>query len=245
MREWLVDPYEWEKELPAGLPIHLVNRFGDLRVRGAESRLIQVIGYTQHHRDDPRPIEVEATMTNEGLRFEVQIPETEHDAEAPAAWSGHRADFTVYVPIDSPLSVETSAGVLEAQYVGDELEAVSESGEISVSGRGVIRARSNSGAVHGILPDPSWAGTLDIFTQSGDVELWLRRDADLEIRARTRGPITTDFSLEIVPEELGVRSSTVQIGEGTGKVTIESYQGAVTFQEIEVVEEQLAQPASP
>ena len=39
--------------------------------------------------------------------------------------------------------------------------------------------------------------------------------------------------------------ATLRVGEGAGTVTIKSDHGAVTFQEIEVLEEKLADPGTP
>jgi hypothetical protein len=229
--DWIAEPLSWHGEVAAGGTLTLVNAHGDLRVRGKQIDGLEIVGFAQHHLDDPRPISVEPEPSGGGWRLEVTMAVTPGE-EVPADWSGRRVDLTVYVPWKSPLTVRTDEGVLEALDLGAPLQAETVTGDLLAGSSEGMSLRSRSGTVGVVLEEPGWSSTATIETVSGAVSVHARPDADATVTLATRGTLTTDFSLEIERVDASLRRGRARLGAGTGEVLVTSYQGAITLREV-------------
>jgi hypothetical protein len=240
--DWSIERREWRGDLEPGEPVRLVNRHGDLRVRGTGEAQVEVLAIAQRHRDDPRRYEIVATPTDDG-GVTVEIRDTvegggEPPADPPDAWRKRRIDLTVLVPAASPLRLETERGTAQAKGLAAAVEAVSETGDLQLSTAGPVVARTDHGRLHvelrGGIPTPPPR----LETVTGEIRLRLPRGAAFRARVETRGEITTDYSIEIekTPGSQLKRGRVTFLGDGSSsdplpEIVLESERGAVALLE--------------
>jgi len=249
--DWSIERREWRGDLEPGKPVRLVNRHGDLRVRGTGEARVEVLAIAQRHRDDPRRYEIVATATATGDGgVAVEIRDTvegggEPPADPPDAWRKRRVDLTVLLPAASPLRLETERGIGQAKGLDAAVEAASETGDLQLSTAGPVVARTDHGRLHvelrGDVPTPP----PHLETVTGEIRLQLPRGAAFRARVATRGEITTDYSIEIekLPGSELKRGRVTFLGDGirgdTGsdssdplpEIVLESERGAIALLE--------------
>ncbi len=234
--DWRIENHTWKQELPAGLPIEIDNPYGEIRVRAFDWQGCELIGVSQRHREDPRPIELTPLLEAERLVLAVRMPASELDATAPTDWALRRVDLTIYVPASSPLAVRTRQGYLEVKGSTAPLTVETDGGAVLLESHGPFAARSTAGEIAVLLAEPAWGHEATIDTETGAVRLAVRRDARARLEVETRGRIATDFSIDIEREGAAAKRGRAILGDGAGVVRVRTHQGDVTLAEEAIVE---------
>ena len=136
----------------------------------------------------------------------------------------------LFVPIGHALDVQTENDLIEAKKLKGDVIASSIKGDINLrSIHGRVQAKSVHGRIAVVLATGVTDRPQDVTTETGDIELHIGEDADMEVHIATSGEISTDFSLEIEHrrfEEPGKHAHAV-IGEGGPGLTLTSKRGRV------------------
>jgi len=214
--------------------LEIVNRFGNVSVRVVPEAMVEVIEALQRHRDDPRRARLVFEAQDGAVRAAVEIDTSETLPEKlPDAWRKRRVDLSVYIPPGCELSVETLHGDVKARGLRAPARARSVSGSIRLQTGSRATASSDHGPVtvifqKAVFQTADWPGTLEISSQTGDVEVQLPVGAELEARLETAGEIATDYSLEVdwAPGSLR-KSARAVLGSGGRGLELSSERGAV------------------
>jgi len=225
---WTIERWRWAGA--AGARIAIESAHGDVRVRGAATDEVEVTAVLQHAEGDPLRLEVRVDDSGPTLRIGVAAGaagggETVETAEMRR----RRADLVVMVPSGVPLLVRTVDGRLEVKGLVAAVDAASRGGAIVLQVGGEVHARSEWGAVEVVLEAGAGPRPATIETLTGDVLVWLPREADVTATVESRGEITTDYSLAIERDPLDdrLKRATARIGAGGIPLHVQSNRGNV------------------
>ena len=221
---WQKDSAQWLETIEPGGTIRVVNPLGDIRARlGGYENQVEILA-TLQYTDQPasRP---EVTLTHVGTGLDVSTGWTQGDGAGRG-----RVDLVVFVPQGATLDARTEDGLLEAKGLKSNLTASSLKGELrlrSIHGR--VNAKSARGPISATLETGATDEPQSITTETGDIEVYLWEDANLQVRLATSGEISTDFSIDIEHrrfEEPG-KHGRATIGKGGQQLVLESKRGRV------------------
>lgn len=221
---WQKESAQWFEKIEPGGRVRVVNPLGDIRARfgGYEDRveILATLQYTDQQTSVP-----EVTLKRVGTGLDVSTTWTEGEGAGKG-----RVDLVVFVPQGATLDARTEDGLLEAKGLKGDLIASSIKGEIRTrSIRGRVNAKSARGAISAALESGVTEQPQSITTETGDIEVYLWEDADMQVRLATSGEISTDFSIEIEHrrfEEPG-KHGRATIGDGGPQLVLESKRGRV------------------
>ena len=214
-------------EVSPGDSLHVVNPFGDVHARfGGYEDQAEILATSQRLETD-RP-ELEVRLSREGTRADVLVAYS-----APAderVGTRDRIDLVVFVPQGVALDVRTHDGRIEVKGLHGDVTASSLTGSIqvrSVSGR--VRAKSARGDIVAHLETGVTGEPQDLSTETGNIEVWLWEDANLDVDLRTSGEISTDYSLSVEHQrfEEPSKHAVAVAGEGGTALSLKSKQGNV------------------
>jgi len=229
-KPFAIERVSWSKDAD-GPPIRTVevhNDYGDIRARFTPDRRIEAWGVVQRLGRGPEGVGLTVERRGDVVALTVAYPPGRiQDSEtAPAKDSLDRLDLTVFVPEGVALGARTLRGMVEARGLKSDVTAATLDGNISVSTRGVLQARSERGAVTATIEPSPGSRPLLIETTSGAIELTLSERADLEWTATTSAKVTSAFSLR----HHGARArATGTIGHPQRELTVVSQSGAITL----------------
>lgn len=196
--DWRVEPISWSRALAPARAVQVVNRYGEVRLRGFGDRRVELTGLVQRHPDDPRRAEILAHRDGEILRIEVTYRGEDRTRDPPDEWRKRRTDITVYVAETAPVRLETLHGLGQAKGLRADVEASSESGDLEIATEGTVRATSRYGALRvQLLGDAPWPQPPQLSSLTGPIRLSLPWARAFEAEIETRGEITSDYSTEI------------------------------------------------
>jgi hypothetical protein len=224
--------YSWTGKIAAGKRLRVINPYGDIRARfGGYEGKVEVSAVLQHLSGPAPALQVLHGVSAGELTLTVGYPGKPRGsaaAAAPSAGPGDRADLVIFVPKGTPLYAETLAGTVEAKGLLSDVTARSLKGEIAVRVAGRIDASSERGNITAFL-DPGEKAPQRFETLTGDITLYCRDNANLDIGAQTSGEISTDFSLELTryPSEEPDKRAKVRIGTGGASLAAASKRGRI------------------
>ncbi|TDD89337.1 hypothetical protein E1293_05030 [Actinomadura darangshiensis] len=129
------------------------------------------------------------------------------------------------------IDANTVSGAIEAQGLDGTMSFTSVSGDLSLAGASVERlaARAVSGRIAADI-DLSGAGGVDVNTVSGEVALRVAESTNAQVTLNSAaGRIETSFP-ELAPQERTVaRSTTGKIGDGSGRLAVNTVSGTITL----------------
>jgi hypothetical protein len=165
--------------------VHIVNRFGDLRVRMAKENSLGVSAVIQ--RIAPYSLEPELRVVRGPGRidFSVEMPGAPATG-APDLRRG-RVDLVVFVPNEASLDLATEAGRLEVRHAFGPVRARTGSGVLAASSRARLDLASRSGLVQAGQLSTAFAGRSTIASETGDVQLAAPDSSGWQLRAQARG----------------------------------------------------------
>jgi hypothetical protein len=241
--DWVLDRVEHQEAIAPDSHLKLTNLYGDLRIRAGREGEIYWLANTQRHRADPRRFAlalVEGTRS-EGtaeqelhITFEAPSPPSrpgaagEHDGslEPQQAWEKRRLDITVIVPASALVDAETRSGLLEARGVAKLGILRSVHGDIRVRGAGELDSKTEHGAQLIQFRPLQPGDTATITSTTGKITVEFPDELEFIAEVRTRGTLTTDYSLELERDrESGLKRAVA--GDKGAEITIQSESGPI------------------
>jgi len=240
--EWLLNTLKEAQLASSGDVLRLKHFHGDVRIKTANTDRVQVTAIAQYRSDDPRKPSIRFVQEKSGTNHSIhrlmvdfaflEIAENE-------SWSKRRIDVGLLIPEGLRIEIETSDGLIEAKKMTVDADLKTERGEISYEGIGDLKAHSKRGLIVARLNETGDSHSIALSTLTGDIRCIFLEGANASVEATTRGPLTTDYSIEIKPHKGSpLKQGLVQIGKGGSKVRLESHSGGVRLQGLIVPEKQ-------
>lgn len=226
---WLVERVQTHHAVAEGGAVSVANPWGNVIVRAGDEGDLMVLSLAQRHRDDPRTAEVAVVEEEGGTAVRVGYPQVALP-EPVEEWERRRVDLTVLVPPGSPLSVETADGDVEAKGLREPLRVDTRRGDVRILTGGPVDAVSEHGEIDVHFLSMGWPGRSRLVTTTGPIVAELPAGGAAEVRFRTSGPLTTDYSVAIDRDPASsLKSGTATIGAGGPRLEIESDRGPITL----------------
>ncbi|WUH97128.1 DUF4097 domain-containing protein [Spirillospora sp. NBC_00431] len=133
--------------------------------------------------------------------------------------------------VAGPIDANTVSGAIEAQGLDGAVSFTSVSGDLSLAGGSVDRlsARAVSGRIAADV-DLGGDGRMDVNTVSGEVALRIPDSADARVTlSSAAGTINTTFPELDEQEGIVGRTRAGKLGDGSGRLTVNTVSGAVTL----------------
>ncbi len=238
--EWLMNTQKDAFAVTDGDLLTFLHTLGDVRIRTADTDRIQVTIIAQYHTDDPRapiirfvPGEAGDNSASHKLMVNFAYLEIAEDE----AWAKRRIDVGLLVPKGLRLQIETGDGLIEAEHLEAAVELKSVRGEITYEGTGDLTAHTERGSIRAHLSKTSATHSVALSSLTGDINCIFLEGANAQVEVSTRGPLTTDYSIDINRDAGSVlKQGRVQIGKDGSKIRIESHNGSVRLQGLIVPE---------
>lgn len=194
---WLHERRTVEMKSLDAQQVVVANPFGDVRVRGRESKALSLIANIQKRKANPAEAKIVREVKDGVLHIRVDFP-----SEDQAAWRKppRRVDLTLVLPPTTPLSVNLERGYLEAKGLQGAFKARGTIGDMYVKTAGPVDLANRQGKITVVMKAKTPAGSSRVENVHGAISFHLHQDAGAEVAFRTRGKIITDFSLEIESE---------------------------------------------
>ena len=217
---WTKQTLEWLETVRAGGRVRVINPVGRIYARfGGYENQVEVLATLQMPEGRPAP-QVSVRGTDSGLEI------TTARAEGEAG----RVDLVVFVPVGLSLDAEAENDNIEIKGVRGDVVASSRTGDIRIrSVQGRVRAKTVRGQISVALLTDATREPQSCITETGDIEVYLREDANAEVRIATSGEISTDFSLNIEHRRLEEPSkhAAAVVGDGGNELELSSKRGRV------------------
>lgn len=222
---WSRSDLSWQGSLDQGRRIEISNPYGDLRARFSADDTIALSAVVQRRDGDPHEAEIVTEASPDGYVIAVAYP-TLDGRPATGGRPERRVDLVVFVPGESEIVLSTEFGLIEAKKLRSEVVARSQSGEVRLSTRGDIHARSERGDVTVSFPPLDGEGESRIETRTGDIRIVLSPTSNVTVRGSTNGRVTTDYSVDI-EQQNGTRwkETHTVLGSGSYRLRLESDRG--------------------
>lgn len=226
---WLVERAELRHAVAAGQSVTVRNPWGNVILRVGDEGELMVLSLAQRHRDDPRIARVDVSEQAEGVLVAVAYPAVAMP-EPVEGWERHRVDLTVLVPPAAPVSVVTTDGDVEAKGLQGAFRAETARGNVVARIGGPIIVTSDHGEVRVHLLSTRWSEVSRLATLTGPIVAAFPAGGQVDLRFRTAGRVTTDYSVEIERDDnSSQKTGSATIGEGGPVLEIESDRGSITL----------------
>jgi hypothetical protein len=227
LSQWRIEHGRKTVEVGASTIVRIVNLWGGVNLRAGDGNEIVITTAGQRHKDDPREPEIRVGTTPSGVAIELGFND-EHDVEERLDWRDRRIDVGVAVPDALEVAIRVDDDDIEVRDLAGFADLESTSGDISFKGPAGLRARSGSGSVFAQFRRSDWSRPAEVTTRTGAIRVEFLEGASVNAVVETRGPITTDFTVEIERERGSrLKRGTAVIGDGGQTVRLTSDSGAV------------------
>ena len=234
--QWTHVRKEWKQKLTGPGPVMVVNEFGDIRVRTVETDQLTVIANIQKRLSTKGSAQVIRRADDNGMAIEVHFPasETPPSEPQPASTKKRRVDLTILIPAETPLSLKTGDGLVEAKSLLNEATVETRLGDIHLVTSGPVTIKTRQGKVKTFFKATDWDSPSSIQSIHGEVSVFLPEKAGLSLTAVTAGLITTDYSIKIkhLPEKRK-KSASLRVGDGKRHMEIRSQQAHIKLLRID------------
>ena len=188
VRGWGKPVFHWSGVLSPGQSIEVQGVMGGIHAVFTESDSVTVRA-TRHGRTTNPDIRFEVIRTENGATVCVLYP-TPASNPANKCEPGARGQFNTKandVEVEFAVSVPKGIGLIASSSTGDIT---------SDRLHGPISAYSSAGNIDVAMAATDWAGTRDLESKSGNIEVSLPRNANVEVYAETRtGSVKSDFAI--------------------------------------------------
>ena len=233
------DPYtkesrQWFQTVERGQTLRVINEFGRIYGRfGGYENKAEILATIQRLETDKPELTVSFTPNESGLEVRVG-PVAGPDGVTPPAAKGFetrdRIDLVVFVPLEVTLDAETRADLIAVKKLKSDLSAKSFKGDLQIrSVDGHVSAATERGQISATLETGVTDRPQELTTVTGDIEVHLWQDANMNVRLATSGEISTDFSIDIEhrdQEEPG-KYGRATVGKGGPDLSLRSKRGRV------------------
>ncbi len=232
---WLLNSLSESFVVADGSTLRFEHPWGDVRVEASPTDRVQVTALAQYHRDDPRSPSIRFSGSNSdgasGHTLRVAFEDGNSDRDEPGAWAARRIDVGLLVPVGVAIDIETSRGLIEVKKLDAESRLASDRGDIVYDGSGSLEAHSERGAMRVLLRGTGSDQSTALSTLTGDIWLILLEGAGVDVTLETRGPVTTDYSVEIDREPGSpLKQGRIRVGDGGSAVSLKSHSGGIRLQ---------------
>lgn len=233
---WQKNNYQWFEKIEPGGGVQVVNPYGNIYARfGGYEHQVEILATIQRLEQELPELEVVFRHTDGG-GLEVTVAPS-----APAEGDGSpspptaeetrdRVDLVLFVPQGAALHARTEADRIEVKGLDGDLIAESVKGDIWVRKiKGAVQARSERGQISAMLESGVTRKPQEISTRTGEIEVHLWEDANMDVTIETSGEISTDFSMRIEHrrfEEPGKHAVAI-VGEEGPQLSLLSKRGRV------------------
>ena len=140
-----------------------------------------------------------------------------------------RVDFTVHVPRGVNLHAKTVNGRVSVQGLSGNVETRTVNGSTTISTSGYANAKTVNGKIDVHIGAPNWKGTLSFKTVNGSIHIWLPRNANFTIQAKSlNGSIDADaFHVAEKSGRWFGHSLDATVGSGGRSLTMQTINGAI------------------
>jgi beta-lactamase regulating signal transducer with metallopeptidase domain len=188
VRGWGKPVFHWSGVLSAGQSIEIQGVMGSIHAVPTESDSVTVRA-TRHGRSTNPDIRFEVVRTENGATVCVLYP-TPSSHPANKCEPGARGQFNTRandVEVEFAVSVPKGIGLIASSSTGNIT---------SDRLHGPISAYSSAGNIDVAMAATDWIGARDLESKSGNIEVSLPRNADVEVSAETRtGSVESDFAI--------------------------------------------------
>ena len=236
LSEWRIEHEQSSHPIGATVELRIVNVWGEVNLRAGEGDQVLVSTASQRHLDDPRAPEVHVEELPDLLTIEVRFDDRLEVLEK-TEWGQRRIDIGVSVPKGLNISIRTRKGDIEVRDLVGRADLETASGSITFKGPGGLQVRSDTGSILAQFRRSDWSKPVLIETSTGDIRAELLEGASATAEIKTRGSITTDFSIAI--ERLpgsNLKRGVATIGAGGQTMQLTSHSGAIRLEAVIVPE---------
>ena len=217
--------------LSSGGSISVENVNGDVEIEAWDSREVS-LSYTIRgdDQDDLDKIKVKISSDPDYLRIE-----TVHTSSR--GWWGNNnrgsVDYRLRVPRDADLrGIDTVNGDVEIAGISGAVNAETVNGSLRVDGlMADARLSTVNGSIEAFFHRFERDQRVSIESVNGRLEVFLPRDADVEIRAETvNGSLRNDFGLAVDKGFVG-KDLRGRLGDGNARLTLDTVNGGISIRE--------------
>jgi hypothetical protein len=220
-----------------GLPVHVVNRFGDVRLRhGGSEEQLEVAAVIQQLAIDGSKLALDIAVTEDAV--EVSVVRIDYEGnrttEIPNGDLAH-ADLAVMVPDGAPVRAETIAGLLESRGVRTDVELRTDRGAIRVGEtRGAVSATTGSGSVEVTLVANATGAEQTLRSTTGSITVFTPATNSLDVTMATSGSFITDYSLRVEYDDASEPNKTARatVGKGGAPLSMTSRRGDLALRRV-------------
>lgn len=238
--EWLFNTLKDSLSAKPGDTLSIHHLHGDVRVEADDTDKIQVTALAQYHPDDPRAPTIRfatSPVSGDNNSQQLIIDFAYLEVAEQEAWAKRRIDVGVLVPKNLNLNIETVNGLIELKKIEADAELKSARGDVNYRGKGNVIAHTERGDILARLYDTYDKHHVELSTLTGKIQSVFLEQANASITVSTRGTISTDYSIDIERESGSVlKRGKVQIGEKGSSVTIDSHNGDIKLEGLNVPE---------
>lgn len=230
--------YHFSKQLPVGARLDISNISGAIDVERASGRTAEVTVSKTVRRGDGNLVKAIIDEGSSGLRvctiYLNRRTDTTHcDADERGNKSNDHLEvemhYVVRVPAGVKLSVDDVNGSISATGIDADASLNTVNGDVMYEGTSANRLETVNGKVVARLARASWSGAMSVQTVNGSVELTFPSDLSADVHGETvNGGIDSQFPITI-EGKWGPKSFSGRIGNGGGKLTIETVNGGITL----------------
>lgn len=232
--EWLLVSLKDSFELTEGT-LRVRHPWGEVRVEASDTDRVHVTAVAQHHREDPRNPGVRFAAADDGGDLFVAFAEM--DLPEEEAWAPRRIDLGLFVPKGLAVEIETDGDKVEVEKFERPARVVTHGGDLVYEGEGDLVAETERGSQRVLLQRTGDGRTVRLSSLTGDLWVILLEGARASGTVETRGPITTDYSMEIERDPgAALKVGHFAVGEGGTELELESYSGGIRLQALIVPE---------
>ena len=226
--------------LAPGTNVEIQNVFGSIVATPANGEIVTIHAHATSQGGDPAAVVIRATRVGDQLVICPIYPGNQ-SADCTSRTSGRhtfghdfdakvRVDFTVAVPSNVTLRIDSVNGSVVATGLSDDVWANVVKGDVRLETNRRANARTVDGSIEATIGSTSNDGDLDFETVNGPIRLTLPRGANASISARTlNGQILVDggLSLSFDDNEFVGRSATARLGSGGPHINLRAISGSI------------------
>ena len=220
----------WFEPVGEGRTIRVDNPYGAIYTRfGGYEAKAEIIATMQRLEPDQPTLIVERHTVEGDLTITVRVDGAQGDDVVERR---DRIDLVLFAPIGRRVELSTLEDTIAVKGLQGDLQARTLSGDISLRKiKGAVDIETDRGKVLALLESGVTKSDQRFVSTTGDLEVTVYEDADLDVAMATSGQISTDFSLTIEHrrfEEPG-KIATATVNKGGPKLSIRSKRGHVSL----------------
>jgi hypothetical protein len=225
----------WKKEtlqefvtIEPGGTVRVDNPFGRIYSRfGGYENKVEILATIQRLDHGLPELKIDYSRSGPGLDITVRAGDEGQEQKASVD-RGDRIDLVVFVPEGAPLDARTEEDLIDVKGLKGDVAARSKKGDIRIRAvKGRVTARTDRGQLSAALETAVTEKAQEFSSVTGDIEIYLWEDADMNVEIKTTGEISTDFSITIEhhPFEEPGKHATAVVGKGGPRLSLYSKRG--------------------